>query len=112
MGFSTTALNAMLDSMTVGTAKLHNGDPGAAGTLNELTGGSYVSKAVSFGAAASGVRTQSGTAVFDVPAGASVQYVSFWNGATFLWSDQVTTETFAGAGTYTLQNSTMTLANA
>jgi hypothetical protein len=30
MGFSTTALNAMLDSMTVGTAKLHNGDPGAA----------------------------------------------------------------------------------
>lgn len=112
MPFATTALNSMLDSLTVNTAKLHNGDPGAAGTANELTGGSYASKAVVFGAASSGIRTQSGIATFDIPAGGSVQYVTFWNNGTFLWSDQVTTENFAGAGTYALQNSTMTLSNA
>ena len=112
MGFATTALNSMLDSLTVNTAKLHNGDPGAVGTANELTGGTYASKAVTFGAASSGVRTKTGTATFGVPAGGSVQYVSFWNSGTFLWSDQVTTEAFAAAGTYALSASTMTLSNA
>lgn len=111
MPWTPSALNAMLDAQAIGTAKLHNGDPGAAGTANELAGGSYTPKAVTFGAASGGVRTQSGTAVFDVPAGASVQWVSFWNGGTFVCSDQVTTEAFTGAGTYTLQNSTLTVVN-
>lgn len=111
MPYATSALNAMLDALTVNTAKLHNADPGAAGASNELTGGSYTSKAAAFGAASGGVRTQSGTAVFDVPAGATVAWVTFWNGATFVSSDQVTTEVYAGAGTYTLQNSTLTVAN-
>lgn len=110
--FSNGALNTMIDAQTVNLAKLHNGDPGAAGTSNELTGGSYASKAVTFGAASNGVRTQTGTAIFDVPAGATVAWVSFWNAGTFVSRKQVTSEVFAGAGTYTLQNSTLTLANA
>ena len=59
--FATTALNTMLDGLTVNTAKLHSADPGATGADNELSGGSYVSKSVTFGAASSGVRAQSGT---------------------------------------------------
>ena len=111
MPYATTALNAMLDALTVNTAKLHSADPGAAGANNELTGGSYTSKAVVFGSASSGTRTQTGTAVFDVPAGSTVAYVTFWNNSTFVASDPVTSEVFAGAGTYTLQASTLTLAN-
>lgn len=109
--FSNGALSAMVDAQTVNLAKLHNGDPGASGTANELTGGTYVSKAVTFGAAVNGVRTQTGTAVFDVPAGATVAWVSFWNSGTFVARKQVASEVFAGAGTYTLQASTLTLAN-
>lgn len=109
--FSSGALSTMVDAQTVNLAKLHNGDPGASGTANELTGGSYVPKAVTFGAASNGVRPQTGTAVFDVPAGATVAWVSFWNSGTFVARKQVTSEVFAGAGTYTLQASTLTLAN-
>lgn len=109
--FSNGALSTMIDAQTVNLAKLHNGDPGASGTSNELTGGSYVSKAVTFGAAANGVRTQTGTAIFDVPAGATVAWVSFWNSGVFVARKQLTSEVFAGAGTYTLQNCTLTLAN-
>jgi hypothetical protein len=40
---------------------------------------------------------------FDVPAGATVAYVGYWAaGPTWLGSDQVTSETYAGQGTYTL----------
>ena len=109
--FSNGALSVMVDAQTVNLAKLHNGDPGASGTSNELAGGSYASKAVVFGAASNGVRTQTGTAIFDVPAGATVAWASFWNSGTFVSRKQVTSEVFAGAGTYTLQNSTLTLAN-
>lgn len=110
--FSNGALSTMIDGQTVNLAKLHNGDPGASGTANELTGGTYAAKAVVFGAASNGVRTQTGTAIFDVPAGATVAWVSFWNSGTFVARKQVTSEVFAGAGTYTLQASTLTLANA
>ena len=109
--FSNGALSTMIDGLTVNLAKLHNGDPGASGTANELAGGTYASKAVVFGAASNGVRTQTGTAVFDVPAGATVAWVSFWNSGTFVARKQVTPEVFAGAGTYTLQASTLTVAN-
>ena len=109
--FSNGALSTMADAQTVNLAKLHNGDPGVSGAANELTGGTYASKAVTFGAASNGVRTQTGTAIFDVPAGATVAWVSFWNSGTFVARKQVTSEVFAGAGTYTLQNSTLTLAN-
>lgn len=109
--FSDGALSTMVDAQTVNLAKLHSGDPGANGTANELAGGSYASKAVVFGAANNGVRTQTGTAIFDVPAGATVAWVSFWDTGTFVARKQVTSEVFAGAGTYTLQSSTLTLAN-
>lgn len=107
-GWTTTDLNAMLDSRVIDTVKLHSGDPGAAGTSNQIAS---ATGSVAFGAASNGVRTQSADVDIPVGAGGSVQYASFWNGATFRCSDQVTTEVFASAGTYRLSGSTLTLAN-
>ncbi|MEG6507190.1 phage tail fiber protein [Nitratidesulfovibrio sp. 1201_IL3209] len=59
MGATTTAKNAMLDAITVTKMSLHSGDPGAAGTSNEISGGSpaYARKDVTLGAAATAVPT-------------------------------------------------------
>lgn len=62
---------------------LHSGDPSTTGT-NELTGGSpaYARKAVTWNAAASGLRTNNGALVFDVPTGITVYHVGFWSALT------------------------------
>lgn len=62
---------------------LHDGDPGSGGA-NELTGGTppYARKAVTWGAAASGQRTNSAQMDFDVPPGKTVGYVGLWSAAT------------------------------
>lgn len=62
---------------------LHSGDPSTTGA-NELTGGSpaYARKAVTWNAAASGLRTQNGALVFDVPTGTTVYHVGFWTAIT------------------------------
>ena len=101
----------MLGALGVTQASLHSADPGQNGA-NEISGGSpaYARKAVTFGAAASGSITQSGTdPVFDVPAGATVAFVGYWAGAVFVASDAVTSETYGGQGTYTLENSVLDL---
>lgn len=111
-GFSTSAKNTMLNAITPDTVGLHSADPGANGTASELTGGSpaYARKAVSMNAAASGQRTASTQPIFDVPAGSTVAFVSWWAGATFLGSGPVgTQETFAGQGTYQLTSETLSI---
>ena len=108
MGLTTATLNAMLDGQNLGTASLHSADPVATGT-NEVSGGTYARKPVTFGAAANGVRTATSTPVFDVPAGTTVRYVGFWDNTTFKGSQSVTAETYANAGTYTLTAATVTL---
>ena len=83
MPHSTTARNNMLGAIGVTHASVHSGFPGATG-LNEISGGSpaYARKAVSFAAAAAASRAQSGTAVFDIPAGTTVRYFGFWDALT------------------------------
>jgi len=108
--FSTTGKNAMLDGGTFSTASLHSGDPGPAGLLLELSGGSpaYARKAVTFNAASGGSRALNANVTFDVPA-STVAWVGYWNGGTFMGSDPVTSEVFASQGTYTLLASGTTL---
>jgi hypothetical protein len=62
---------------------LHSAFPGDTGT-NELTGGApaYARKAAAWGAASGGSKALTGTAVFDVPAGATVAWVSGWDAVT------------------------------
>jgi hypothetical protein len=110
--FSTSAKNSMLGGITPAQASLHSGDPGALGANNELSGGSpaYARKNVTFNAASSGSRALNADVTFDVSAGSTVAYVGYWaSGPTFLGSDQVTSEAFAGQGTYTLTASGTTL---
>jgi hypothetical protein len=62
---------------------LHSGDPGTSGA-NELTGGSpaYARKAVTWTAAAAGVRDNNAALTFDVPAATTVFFIGLWSALT------------------------------
>lgn len=108
--------NLMLDSLgtAAGYASLHNADPGATGATGELTGGSpaYARKAITWSAAASGSKASSSQPVFDIPAGSTVAWVAFWSavtGGTCYATSQLTSESFAAQGNYTLTSETVSL---
>jgi hypothetical protein len=103
--FSDTAKNTMLDALTADRARLHSGDPGAAGTSNAL--GTLT--ACTFAAAASGERALSAAVDFTgLTASQSVTWYSVWNnnGGTpiFLGRGQITSGDVAAnaAGEYRL----------
>lgn len=83
--------------------------------LVEISGGSpaYARKAIAYSAPVDGSMDDSTNgAVFDVPAGAVVGYVSYHSAATagtLQAIDKVTAETFGGQGTYTLTDSDLDL---
>jgi hypothetical protein len=78
--------NVMLDAITPNLMSLHNGDPGASGTDNELSGGGYTRESCSFSAAAGGVRALAADVDFTGTAAATVSHIGLWNssGPTFL----------------------------
>jgi hypothetical protein len=105
--FSVGAKNAMLDSQTLDRVRLHSGDPGSAGTANQL--GSL--EAATFGSASSGERTLSSDVAFTgLTASQSVTWCSIWdnNGGTpvFKAKAQITSGDVAAnaAGEYTLKS--------
>jgi len=114
----TTAANTFQVAFASAGAAVDHGTDVTAVTvtpLGELTGGSpaYARKAIAFAAAAGGTMddTTNG-AVFDVPAAATVDYVSFWSAltaGTLLGIDKVTAETFAAQGTYTVSDADLDL---
>jgi hypothetical protein len=92
----------------------HTGDPGGANSAtSEVAGGSpaYARKAVAWNAAGSGIATQNGDVVLDIPAGTTVTYVSLWNtaGTVRYLKKSVTSEAFGAQGTYTIKGTTTTL---
>lgn len=73
-------------------ARVHIGDPGAAGTANPsaVTTG----QAVTFGAATAGAIALSNSPAFAMTATETISHVSFWSAATagtFYWSATLTT---------------------
>lgn len=108
--FSTTAKDAMLDAITVDLMSLHNGDPGAAGTANEISGGGYTRQAATFAASSSGVRTLSSAVAFIGPASASVTWAGFWTnaGTVFRGRAPITAgdAAFNASGQYTITTAT------
>lgn len=88
MGLSTTAKNTMLDALTADLLSLHSGDPGADGTANELSGGSYARQAATFNAANAGSRALNANVDFTCTANTSVTYLGVWKntGTVFLGS--------------------------
>lgn len=78
-----------------------------ADTGDELSGGDYARQAVTWSAATDGNISATNTPTFDVPAGATVNQVMFYSavtGGTAYGATSVTSETFSGAGTYTLSS--------
>jgi hypothetical protein len=101
------AKNYMLTQLaSVATkASLHNGS----GT--EITGGTYARQTITWGSASSGSIIDTSIPAFDIPAGSTVAMVKLWNtaGSTEYASFNVTSETFANAGTYTVTDLTLDL---
>jgi len=99
-----------------GFAAAYTGDPGTTGASNEVAGGTYARKAITW-AAASGatpsVKALNGTLpVFDIPAGTTVAFIGIWTlitGGTYGGCFDVVDEVFAGAGTYTLTAGSISL---
>jgi hypothetical protein len=120
MPYTNAGKNLMLDalrginpSVALAYASLHTALPGESGA-SEVTGGSpaYARKPITMGAAASGSMAATNQPVFDVPGGVTITHVGFWSavsGGTFLGYADVTDESFAGQGTYTLTSATLDL---
>jgi hypothetical protein len=117
--YDATAKNVMLDQLATVClrAALHTADPGGANSAsNEVTGGSpaYARKAITWAAASGGSMDETTSPTFDVPAGTTVAYVSFWNtaGTVRYLKKAVTNETFGGQGTYQLTDTDFDLNDA
>jgi len=83
MPLTNNAKHAMLSQLaTLMThTSLHSSFPGSTG-LNELTGDAYARQATAYSAPASGEMTLAGPELFDVPAGATVQWIGGWSALT------------------------------
>lgn len=109
MSLTNTALNEAADGIGVDTIKLHSGDPGAAGTTNEISG---TSTAISLGAASNGVREMGAALDIDVPA-TTVSHYSLWQGTTLKAKDAFPqSETYAAPGVAKISTATLSVNNA
>lgn len=115
MALNNNAKNAMLSGLAgVATyASLHDDDPGATGD-NELSGGSYARKQVTWDSPANGEMALVTQPEFDVPATSTVKYMGLWSAAssgTFYGYGPVDEESFANAGKYKVTSFTVTFSD-
>jgi len=110
MALNTDAKNAMLTELAslITYVALTND------TDTELSGGSpaYARKTITWNTPSGGAMTASNTPVFDIPSGAVVGKVKFYNassGGTLYGEYDVTNETYGGQGTYTLDSASINL---
>jgi hypothetical protein len=113
MPLSTDGLNVAADAWgaAVNNARLHTGDPGAAGTNNVAASGP---EAVNFGAAVAGDVSLTGTPILFEGGAASgaCTHISFWTGtpgsSTHMGSFALTgDQTFNAAGEYEVDSGTI-----
>lgn len=81
MSLTTTGKNNCLAALGATHVSLHDGDPGDTGA-NEISGGTYARKAISFNAPAAGNLDSSTQPTFDVPAGKTITHIGFWDALT------------------------------
>ena len=104
-GFSVGSKNRMLDAESVTQVSAHSGDPGANGTANELSGGTYARAACTLAAAANGARAVTNNPQINVPPSATVNHIAFWGTNGFVGSKAVTAETYSSnGGVYSVSN--------
>jgi len=113
MGFFTNVgKNEMLDASSINQVALFNGDPSGAGV--EISGGSpaYARQATVMTAASGGQVVITADATFDVPSGATINYVGYFNSAApgvLLAYDDVTQEVYGSQGQYIVDSSTFSI---
>lgn len=111
MPYTNNGKNTMLDALGVTHVSAHTADPGETG-LNEVTGGTYARKSITFNPAASGNLDSSNVPVLDIPAGTTVTHLGYWNAlsaGTLLASSNITDEIFASAGTLTITDADLSI---
>jgi hypothetical protein len=122
MPLTTAALNQMLDALDEAPAapsagiaylSLHT-DVVGSGNTNEVSGGSpaYARQPAVWGAASGGTKSLTNQPTFDVPGGTTVRRLGFQSAASggTYWGDaDLTDETFAAQGTYTITSASITL---
>ena len=111
MPYTATGKNAMLDALGVTHVSAHTAAPGETG-INEVTGGSYARQAVTFTAAAAGLKDSSNTPAVPIPAATTVTHIGYWNALTvgsFLGFTDIADEVFGSAGTLTLSDVDLTI---
>lgn len=92
MAASTAAKNQAIEAVVVDRLSLHDGNPGAAGTANEVSGGSYARQACTFAASATnGERALSSPVEFDGPSEQEVTHIGFWenSGTVFKFAQEL-----------------------
>lgn len=109
MPWSTQAKNEALNAVTINLLSLHDGDPGADGTANEIAGVNR--KPASFGAAVNGERTLEAEVTFTGGVqGQTVAYLGFWedgNPAIFKGAQAITGDTaFNSLGEFVISTGT------
>lgn len=111
MPYSTLGKNLMLDALVPAFVSAHTADPADTGA-NEVTGGSYARKSITWNSAAAGSLDSSNIPVLDIPAGITVTHLGFWTlstGGVYLGSSNITDETYSNAGTLTLTDADLDL---
>lgn len=112
MATTDAAKNTMLDALAPDLIKLHSGDPGAAGTANEISG---ASGAATYAAASAGSREITGTVAIPVTLPdanpITVSHYSIWAGATLLFYGPMTSaaETYSNSGTANVTSAPLTV---
>lgn len=109
MSLTPAAKNAAANAIVVDQISLHSADPTIAGNANEVTGGAFPRKAIAFGAAVNGVRTQSGNVTVDIPA-STIHWYVLWGGGVAQKVGQFTeAEVYAAQGQHVVKDGTITI---
>lgn len=114
MAFTDDLFDPMLNAAgsTAATASLHTDDPGSSGD-DEVSGGAYERRPVSWAAADGGTVAVDGDVVFDVPASTTVSWLGLWDSSDgWLGGIELSSpEEFTEAGTYTVTTLSITAQN-
>src|SRR4051812_41810542 len=112
MTFTTVVIDGILDDIdAVAThASIHTADPGGTGA-HEVTGGSYVRKALTWPSSSGGIKTAA-PVTFQIPTGSTITHFGLWNavgGGTFAGGQALVEEVvFAVGAPYSLTVSAVT----
>lgn len=110
MPYSDSGKETMLDALAavVDDVSIHTGDPGAAGTDNEVTGNGYERLTPSWDPASGGSLNLAANLDFSGPANEDATWFGLWDATVFKGRGQITSGdvTFNAAGEFALTTDT------